>query len=235
MNSKIRYGQYCPLAMSAEFLCNRWTVLIFRELLFGSSAFNDICRGVPRMSRTLLSNRLKELIEIGLITHHKKQVGGHAEYLLTDAGKALETVVFSMAQWGQEWLKIEPSVEDVDVDLLMWDIRRNTKPLAELPNPFIVHFFLTDVPDNKSEHWLVYEDGEVDLCHIDQDFASNVIIEVAVKKLTKVWMGWEDFEAAKKSGSLKLKGPKKYTDIALSWLGQSSVAHIKKQARELRV
>jgi len=235
MKAKNQYGQYCPLAMSSEFLCNRWTMLILRELLFGSTGFNDISRGVPRMSRTLLSNRLKELIERGIVTRQTKQVGGQVHYKLTEAGIALGPVVFSMAEWGQEWLEIEPSVESIDVGFLMWDIRRNAVSLPDLPNPFIVEFFLNDVPDNKSSHWLVFEDEAIDLCHINHGFDVDVHIDVSIKKLTKVWMGWEDIDAAIKDKSVKIMGSKKYTQLTTSWLGHSSVAHIKKRTRPERV
>jgi len=235
MNGKSQYGQYCPLAMSSEFLGNRWTMLILRELLFGSTGFNDISRGVPRMSRTLLSNRLKELVERGIILRQKKQAGGQIHYRLTEAGLALGPVVFSMAHWGQEWLDIEPSIENVDVGFLMWDIRRNAVPMKELPNPFIVEFFLNDVEENKSSHWLVFEDDKVDLCHIDHDFDVDVLIDVSIKKLTKVWMGWEDIEQAILDKSIQLKGLEKYTKLAVTWLGHSSVAQIKKRPESQRI
>jgi len=210
-------------------------MLLLRELLFGSTSFNDISRGVPRMSRTLLSNRLKELIERGIVTRQKKQVGGQAHYQLTEAGVALGPVVFSMAHWGQEWLEIEPSVKNIDVGFLMWDIRRNAVSLPELPNPFIVEFFLNDVPENKSSHWLVFEDEKIDLCHIDHGFDVDVHINVSVNKLTKVWMGWESIEIAIKEKSIKLTGAKKFTELTATWLGHSSVAHIEKRAFEQRV
>lgn len=234
MSSKSQYGQYCPLAMASEFLCNRWTVLVLRELLFGSTGFNDISRGVPRMSRTLLSSRLKELSDRGVVTRQTK-AGGQIHYKLTEAGHALGPVVMGLAHWGQEWLEIEPSLKDIDVGFLMWDIHRNTVPMPELPNPFIVEFFLNDVPESKSTHWLVFEDGEVDLCHIDHGFDVDVQIEVSVETLTKVWMGWEEMEEAITSKKLKLNGLKKYTDLAVTWLGCSSVAHIKKREKSQRI
>ena len=235
MSSSAPYGQYCPLAMSSEFLCNRWTMLVLRELLFGSTGFNDISRGVPRMSRTLLSNRLKELTERGIVSRQSKKSGYQVHYMLTEAGLALAPVVFSMATWGQEWLEIEPSVENIDVGFLMWDIRRNAVPMKELPSPFVVEFFLNDVAENKSTHWLIFDKEAVDLCHIDHGFNVTVQIEISAKKLTKVWMGWEDFNAAIKEGSLTLKGPEKYTKLATSWLGRSSVASTPKRSREKRV
>tara|TARA_R110002012_G_scaffold106568_1_gene247839 strand:- start:5 stop:676 length:672 start_codon:yes stop_codon:yes gene_type:complete len=221
--------------MSAAFLCNKWTLLIFRELLFGSTNFNDISRGVPRMSRTLLSNRLKELVNIGLITRQEKQATGQVDYVLTESGKALESVVFSMASWGQEWLETEPSLDNIDGSFLMWDIRRNVRIHEDLPNLFIAHFFLTDMPENKSEYWLIFENGQVDLCYVDRGFNVDVNIEVAARKLTKIWMGWEDFSAAVKDHTLKFRGPKKYTEIAEYWLGCSTLAHIKKREGHLLV
>ena len=220
--------------MSAEFLCNRWTLLILRELLFGSSGFNDIARGVPRMSRSLLSSRLKELVKIGLVTRRENRRSGQTDYTLTEAGRALEPVVVSIANWGQEWLEIEPSVKEVDVGLLMWDIRRNIKPIDDLPNPFIVHFCLLGVPDNKTNHWLVYENGEVDLCYIDEGFRVDVDVEVDAKTLVKVWMGWESLDGAIADGDFVMEGPKAYTRLVHKWLGKSSVADTRKQAKEMR-
>lgn len=234
-SSQSQYGQYCPLAMSAEFLCSRWTILILRELLFGSTGFNDISRGVPRMSRTLLSKRLKELVDRGVITRQQKTVSREVQYRLTEAGEALGPVVMGMAHWGQEWLEIEPSLENVDVGFLMWDIHRNAVPMKDLPNPFIVEFFLNNVDENKSTHWLVFEDDKVDLCHIDHGFTVDVQIDVSIEKLTKVWMGWEDMSEAIKQNQLKLKGKKTYTDLATTWLGASSVSHIKKRAVDQRI
>ena len=233
--SSTSYGQYCPLAMASEFLCNRWTLLIFRELLFGSTNFNDISRGVPRMSRTLLSTRLKELAHIGLIIRHEKRSTGQIEYALTQAGQALEPIVYSMACWGQEWLETEPSLENLDASFLMWDIRRNINIHPVLPDPFIVHFFLTDVAENKSEHWLIFENNEIDLCYINRGFSVDVKIEVSARKLTRIWMGWDDFDLAIKDKLLRLSGNKEYTDIAALWLGSSSIAHIKKRDKKLQV
>ena len=233
--SSTSYGQYCPLAMASEFLCNRWTLLIFRELLFGSTNFNDISRGVPRMSRTLLSTRLKELVQIGLITRHEKRSTGQIEYILTQAGQALEPIVFTMASWGQEWLETEPSLENIDASFLMWDIRRNMNIHPVLPDPFIVYFFLTDVAENKSEHWLIFENNEIDLCYINRGFSVDVKVEVSARKLTRIWMGWDDFDLAIKDKLLRLSGNKEYTDIAALWLGSSSIAHIKKRDKKLQV
>jgi len=234
MSSKASYGQFCPLAMAAEFLCSRWTMLILRELLLGSSTFNDISRGVARMSRTLLSSRLKELNERGIITKTVTENSQHAEYRLTPAGESLSSVVFGMADWSQEWLQMEPALENLDADHLMWSLRRSTKPHPELPNPFIVHFFLPDQAKGRQNSWLLFKGDEIELCIIDHGFNVDVQIEASTEELTKVYMGWSTLPEATQSSKIILRGPKRYTTIADQWLGRSRLASIQKQPEALR-
>ena len=98
------YGQFCPVAMAAEIVCSRWTALVLRELLCGSTRFNDLRRGVPLMSPTLLSKRLKELEEAGVIAAVPTAQSGVSEYKLTEAGEDLRPVVMSLGVWGQRWV-----------------------------------------------------------------------------------------------------------------------------------
>jgi DNA-binding HxlR family transcriptional regulator len=235
MERRSGYGQYCPLAMSAEILCNRWTVLIIRELLEGSTGFNEIRRGVPLISRTLLSTRIKELERAGLITRSTLPYGNKANYQLTAAGEALGPAIFSLADWGQRWIDVEPSVEMVDTDFLMWDIRRNVRFLDFFPEQFVVQFHFWDAPKKKDRHWLVFQNAEVDLCYRDPGFEIDVVIEAGMKTMVKVWMGWMDFNTALSSGELRLLGPKKFTQSARKWLGLSSFSHIEKHPIASRV
>lgn len=235
MERKAGYGQYCPLAMTAEILCNRWTVLIIRELLEGSTGFNEIQRGVPLISRTLLSTRIKELKTAGLITRSTKPDSIKANYQLTAAGEALGPAVFSLADWGQRWIDVEPSIDTVDTDFLMWDIRRNVCFLESFPDRFVVQFHFSDAPAKKEYHWLVFQNSEVDLCYRDPGFDIDVEIEVGMKTMVKVWMGWMDYNTALTSGALTLLGPQKFTQSAREWLGLSSFSNIKKHPIEARV
>ena len=235
MNSKTSYGQFCPLAMAAEFLCSRWTMLILRELLLGSHSFNDISRGVARMSRTLLSARLKELAERGIVAKKEVSNRAHAEYHLTAAGESLSCVVFGMADWSQEWLEIEPALENLDADHLMWSLRRSAKPQPELPNPFIVHFYLPDQPMAQQNSWLVFKGDQVELCIVDHDYEVDVQVQASTEDLTKVYMGWIALSDAIKNEKLILRGPKCYTNITDKWLGRSRLANIEKQPAALRV
>lgn len=231
MNSTTKYGQFCPLAMAAEFLCTRWTLLILRELFLGSNSFNDISKGVARMSRSLLSARLKELTERGIVSKQKTANSPHAKYQLTQAGEALKSVVFSLADWSQEWLESEPSLENIDTDHLFWSLRRSAQPHPDLPNPFIVHIFLPEQSKKHQNAWLVFKNEDVELCIIDNEFNVDVQIEATARNLTKLYMGWCDFMPAINNKQVIFRGPKQYTKIADKWFGRSRLADIKKQPK----
>lgn len=234
MPQKNQYGQYCPLALSSQIVGSRWTMLIIRELLFGAHSFNDISKGVPRMSRTLLSNRLKEMVNCGLLEKsNNSEMQG--QYHLTKAGHALAPIITDIARWGQEWLNTSPLLEDIDVDLLMWDIGRNAVFLDTLPKKFVVEFHLTDAPEGKKSHWLVFEDKEIEICIFDRGFDVDVFFEVDIKTLTQVWMGWKNFDEAKNQQKIILKGSKKHLDCAEIWLGKSALADVKRQPEHLQI
>jgi DNA-binding HxlR family transcriptional regulator len=122
------YGQFCPVAMAAEIFCNRWTALVLRELLCGTTRFNDLRRGVPRMSPTLLSKRLKELEVAGVITATTTNQPGVMDYRPTEAGEDLRPIIMSLGFWGQRWVESTLSLKNLDPGLLMWDMRRNLQP-----------------------------------------------------------------------------------------------------------
>ncbi|HYC44128.1 MAG TPA: helix-turn-helix domain-containing protein [Burkholderiales bacterium] len=229
------YGQFCPLAMASELLCNRWTMLIVRELLEGSTTFNDISRGVPLMSRNLLARRLKELEAAGAVSCRAGARGAKGSYRLTPAGEALGAIVTSMATWGQEWVDVEPSVEDVDARLLMWDIRRNVRPLPEFPSRFTIHFVFPDAQTPVREHWLVFEGSEVDLCYFDPGHEVDVEIEAGLRTMTAIWMGWTDLADAQRDKAISIRGDARFVKRAREWLGLSKLAGITKRPEELRV
>ena len=229
------YGQYCPLAMASDILCNRWTLLVIRELLDGSTSFNEIGRGLPLISRSLLSRRLRELAASGIVTHLPVARGSSGADRLTEAGRALESVVRAMAVWGQEWIDEEPSLKNIDVRFLMWDIRRNVKPIAELPSRFTVRFDFEDAPDGMREHWLVFEGSEIDLCYVDPGHEIDVHLETDLRTMTRVWMGWDDLDVALREERIHLTGARKPVQLVRQWLGLSQLAEIPKKMSEERV
>lgn len=235
MQKRPHYGQYCPLSMAAEILGTRWTLLLLRELLEGSTQFNDIARGVPLMSRSMLSQRLKDLEAAGLVTRQSEGRGRPTHYRLTEAGQSLGPIVRSIAEWGQEWIDAEPSLEDVDTDFLMWDVRRNLQLPPDLASPFVLHFHFTDGPEGKTDHWLVVENGEIDVCYIDPGHEVDVSIESRVKDFTRVWMGWLPIARAQEEGRFYVDGPPRFARDVANWLGLSSVSRIRKRPSDQTV
>src|SRR5260370_16780254 len=123
------YKQFCPVAMAAEILGARWSLVLIRQLVAGSTRFNELRRGGPRMSPALLSKRLKDLEAAGIVM--RSRVTGEPdlfEYRLTEAGRSLRTVIEAVGIWGQTWLETEASLENLDPDLLMWYMPRNINP-----------------------------------------------------------------------------------------------------------
>jgi len=199
------YGQFCPVAMAAEIFCSRWTALILREMICGSRRFNDLRRGVPRMSPTLLSKRLVEMREAGII----EEVAGKGgkEYQLTAAGEDLKPIVMALGFWGQRWVESKLSLKNLDPSLLMWDMRRwlDPKPLPKKRCTIAFHF--PDVERAQQKFWLVVEaDGTVDLCSSDPGFEVDLFISGSLRSMTAVWMGVTTVKKEVAAGELDIQG-----------------------------
>ncbi len=224
------YGQFCPVAMAAEIVCSRWTVLVLRELISGSTRFNDLRRGVPRMSPTLLSKRLKELKKAGVLAEHKTDQPGVVEYRLTPAGEELRDVVMTMGTWGQRWIESSLSLRNLDPTLLMWDMRRNLvlKPLP--PRRCVIHFRYRDL-NARNLWWLVVEGAEVDLCSIDPGHEVDLFVNASLRSMTAVWMGISTLKAEVDAGKIQLTGDKQISGAMHQWLGLSPFAKEQRQVR----
>lgn len=222
------YHQFCPVAMAAEVLCSRWTMVVVRELIAGSTRFNDLRRGVPRMSPTLLSQRLKDLEEAGIVA--RKPVPserGVFEYHLTDAGNDLRDVVVSMGMWGQKWVETSISLKNLDPSLLMWDMRRNLDPEPLPDRRTVIQFLYHDVPSRKRDWWLVIEPaGDVDLCWADPGFEVDLFVTTDLRTMTAIWMGVAT--VADERDKFEFTGPKAISSTMQMWLGLSPFAAQKK-------
>jgi DNA-binding HxlR family transcriptional regulator len=184
----IGYGQFCTVARGAEVFGERWTPLVVREILCGSSHFNDIRRGVPRMSATLLTQRLRKLEEIGVIERVKSRSG--TEYRLTAAGEELRPIVMALGHWGARWIGSRLKREELDAGFLMWDIRRFARrELFPTQRRIVVHFQFKDARRGEGAWWLVVEKGEVDLCRDDPGHEVTLVVESTVRALTEIWTG----------------------------------------------
>jgi DNA-binding HxlR family transcriptional regulator len=218
------YGQYCPLAKGAEVFAERWTPLILRELLRGSTSFNDLHRGVPRMSRTLLSARLRKLESCGVLRRMVRSGGTH--YALTDAGRALGPVVTQLGSWAQRWFRSAFNPEELDAGVLMWDMRCTVNAAALPALRTVVQFVFTELPVRHRSWWLVHEAGEVDLCPFDPGDVAALEIRTTLRAMTRVWMGEVTLAAAQRSGELTLAGAADLKRRVGEWLRLSPYAAI---------
>jgi len=217
------YGQFCPVAKAMEVLDERWTLLVVRELLAGSNHFNELRRGVPKMSPALLSKRLRTLERAGVIT---REIGsGRTEYTLTPSGKELSTVVEALNSWGTRWIG-ELGEADLDPHLLLWDMRR-TVPVDQWPRSrTVVAFRLADVPAKASRWWLVVSGGDVDVCDYDPGFDIDATVEATLRDLTAVWRGDRSWNSALRSGDVEITAARDIRNEVPDWIGQGQMSRI---------
>jgi len=224
------YRQFCPVAMSAEILCTRWTVVLLRELIAGSTRFNDLRRGVPRMSPALLSQRLKELEAAGVIS--RVAVSGEPgifEYRLTTAGRELRPLIEAFGIWGQRWVEAEPSLEHLDVGLLMWDMRRNLDPTPLPERRVVIHFRYGELSPAQRHWWLLVDpEAGVDLCSVDPGFDVDLYVATDLRTMTAIWMGLDSVQRACVEERMLLTGDRDLARDMQAWLGLSPFAKERK-------
>ena len=209
------YGQFCPVSKAAEVLCQRWTPLILREVLTGSSRFNEIRRGVPTCSPALLTKRLRELEAAGVL----ERGADGTTYHPTDAGMELLPLILGLGQWGQRWARSDYGPEDLDPGLLLWDVRRYLAPgLDEVR--VVVQLIFPSAPAKRRFYWVIVDTQEIDLCLTDPGHPVDVVIEANLRSLTQVWMGDVQFVDEVAAGRIVLRGPAKLTRRIPAWFGQ---------------
>ena len=225
------YQQFCPLAMASELLCTRWTLVLLRELIAGTTRFNDLRRGLPRMSPALLSKRLKELEAAGLVTRTSRKGETRLyDYELTSAGADLKGVVEAIGLWGHRWIETKSSLQNLDVDLLMWDMRRNLKPEPLPPGRTTVQFIFTDLPRTRKNWWLLIDpESGTDLCSLDPGFDVDLYVSTDLRTMTEVYMGYVPLSRAKAEGKLVVTGDRRLETGMSKWFGLSTFAHVKRK------
>jgi DNA-binding HxlR family transcriptional regulator len=225
------YGEFCPVAMAAELLCTRWTMLIVRELVAGATRFNELRRGMPRVPPALLSQRLRALEEAGIVKRTSVPDEPEVlEYQLTDSGSELEPVVRMMGRWGQRWISSEATMERLDARLLMWNMRRTI--LVE-PRPScrqVVQFNFPDAPKNGRKWWLLAEpSGHGQVCALDPGYDVDLYVTLPLGLMTAIWMGHESFAAAVADDRLTLVGDRRLAQNLRNWLRLNPFAHEERQ------
>jgi DNA-binding HxlR family transcriptional regulator len=217
------YHQFCPVSKAMELLDERWTMLVIRELVTGSQRFNDLRRGLPRMSPALLSKRLSQLARAGLIERH---VGGNeVQYLLTPAGEELQPIIEALGAWGIRWIG-HLGEEDLDPSLLLWDMHRNVDHTSVPKGRTVVHFQFPDVPAPSRRWWLVITVDDADVCDTDPGHDVNLTVTADLRCLTQIWRGDLSWSDALRSGTIALHGPSALGRALPNWFTPSRFASV---------
>src|SRR5215218_9158221 len=223
------YGQFCPVARGAEVFAERSTPLIVRELLRGPAHFNDLRRGLPRISRSLLSDRLTTLERVGSIERRPTSNGHGHEYRLTKAGQELDAVVGALGTWAYKWVSRDLTPDNLDPTLLMWVIERRIRVENLPPQRVVVHFRFRRLPAHA--YWLVLERPQVDLCFTDPGFGVDLFIDAEVKALTQIYLAHLTIAAALRRGEITLTGPPEYRRAFASWIGVTPYARDRQRSK----
>jgi DNA-binding HxlR family transcriptional regulator len=216
-------GQFCSIARTLDVLGERWSLLIVRELLCGSRRFGDIRRGIPRISRTMLSARLRELADVGVIERNAEDSA--TSYVLTDAGMELEAVVRDLGVWGQRWLPRTLPREDLDADALVWDIQRRVCRDALPKAPIVVRIELSDVQGRAGVRFLLLRASEVSLCTQNPGFPDVLCIRGSLAVLTAWWRGDSSLSEARAAG-MRVEGRREWVRAFPSWFLRYAFADV---------
>lgn len=217
------YGQFCPVAQALEILGERWTLLVVRELLDGSERFNEIHRGVPLMSPTLLSQRLRRLQRAGVVER-----GAHGEYLLTAAGRELWPVVEGLGVWGVRWARDEISPEQLDPSMLVWDMRRRFDHDAVPDRRIVIELRFHGIDRGPPFWWLTVDRAEVDVCLSDPGFGVDLVVAADLRTMIMVWMGDVPFAEALRAGGVVVTGAPALERAFPRWLRLSVLADVER-------
>jgi DNA-binding HxlR family transcriptional regulator len=213
-----QYGQFCPVAKVTELLGEKWMLLILRELLLGSSRYNEFQRALSRISPTLLTKRLKQLESAGIILRKKQQGRKGYEYLLTPVGRELSPIVVHMATWGMRWARGQLDEDELDVEFLMWDIHRRLQ-MDMLPDGETVMCFIFEGLSKFSSWWLIINESEVDLCTENPGKDVDLYVRTTLPDLVAIWSGDIEIKTTLRKQLLKPQGNSQLVKTMPQWLG----------------
>ena len=212
------YGQFCTVAKATELIGEKWTLLIMRELLLGTTRFNDFQRAMSRMSPTLLAKRLRHLEECGIIIRKKLSGQKGYEYRLTAAGKELSPLLEILAVWGMRWARGQLTDDELDVEFLMREVQRRLQT-EHLPDGETVICFIFDELTEHTTWWLLVDGDVVDLCTEDPGKDVDLYINSSVRTMVEVWEGDLDLRTALRNESVKAHGSRHLIRAMPDWFG----------------
>jgi DNA-binding HxlR family transcriptional regulator len=216
------YHEYCPIAVGAELFGDRWTPLILRELILGCSRFNEIHRGLGKMSRTLLLGRLREMERRGIVERTVDDAGRTTEYRLTPAGREMEPIVWALGHWAARWSFGDPADEELDVGWLVWRLRQHLAAGRQPVGRTVIQFVVEGT--NGGEAWLVLDHGDSTACTIDPGFEVDLVVMGDNRELHRWLLGWQSLRDLQRAGEVRLIGPSRLVRAFPSWFGPSPFA-----------
>jgi len=214
--------EYCPIASAVDVLGDRWTPLILRELMVGARGFNEIHRGIPRASRNLLTQRLRDLERRGIITHEASRPGRPGAYDLTAAGQALTPVVWAMGHWAAEWVFGDPSEQDCDGLSLIWRTHQFAIPTKLPTTRTVVHLILTG--SGGAQGWLDIERPGITVCKDDQGLPVDLALEADTGQMQRWLIGRVPFRDLITNGHARFLGPSRLATAFPTWFNTTLYA-----------
>lgn len=222
-----QFGQFCPIALASEVLSQKWMLLVIRELNAGATRFNEIKRGVPRISASLLKTRLDQLEGAGILERRPISPEGPEEYLLTEAGSELKQVLASIGTWGQRWAR-DIEQEDLDPGWLVWAMHRRIDTGIMPEGRTVIAIQFSDAPRNHRAFWLVCKHPEVEVCLKHPGFDEDVRISTSVCTMAEVWRGIRPLHASIADDALRIDCVPGLRDKVPNWLMLSIFAGVQK-------
>ncbi len=226
--NKEGYITFCPIAKACEILEPRWTLLVLCEMWHGSTRFNDIRRGVPAMSPTLLSKRLKELELHGLVKRTHDSAAGEIHYTLTETAMELEPIAMELANWAHRNIDTDVKLERLDARVLMWNMRRKVN-ISALPRGrrCVIQFIYPELPEVERHYWIVARPGlPIDLCTVDPGQEVDLYITADLRATTSAWMGYSTLAAEVAREKISLVGDQRLIHSMGEWMVRSRYASV---------
>lgn len=213
------YGLFCPISKACEVLEPRWTIQILGELWGGSTRFNEIRRGIPGISPSLLSRRLKEMQEADLLERVEDKATGAVDYFRTEKARALEPILDGMGRWAQRYIDAETAVSDTDAGVLMWSLRNKILVENLPPKRNVLRFNFSDATSKHTTYWVITKPGEPpEICKTDPGFDIDLFIETEVTVLTAVLLGRRSLSRAIDNDRIFLSGDARLSRTMGDWL-----------------
>jgi len=223
--AKKGYGQFCPVAKAAELLAERWMPVLVRELLAGSHHFSDLRRGIPLISPATLSQRLRELVDAGVLDRARAEGrSGRVEYCLTEAGEDLRPIIHSFGVWGERWARREIRREEIDPHLLMWAMHRRVNHKELPPDRVVLLFEFPDVEIKARRFWYVIEHGHVDVCLKNPGHDVDLTLVTSIRTMAMVYLGQLEPDAGVRSGAIALGGSRALARTFPAWCPRGAFA-----------